>query len=486
MLRRGDRVDTTMRMSLDMRRVMMYDPAYSNPHANNKPKHPVLTTICTEQIKYKTLAWPMVSVLMIAEIVSNGMLSLPSSLAVVGTAPGIILIIFLGVFATYTSWLLVKFKIKHPEVHNMGDAGMILFGVLGREILAFGTVIFAVFATGGQLLAGQIAISALSDNSICPLLGAGTFPLFFFFLPDSVEWRRYADPEYPGIYALFTLAMSFPRTLDYMSWFSVASCISILVAGIIGMVGAGTNPQPGRTVNAVQSSTFYDAFISITNPVFAYAGHFMFFVMISEMRRPQDAMKAAYTLQGFATTYYAIFAGVVYAFIGNNVASPAFSSLDTKWQKASYGAALFNFWIAGSLYAHTASKLVFVRLFRNSIHLHSHTLTGWGTWTLLILIFNTAAFVLAVGVPIFNYLIGIAASLFAAWFTYGIAGMFWLHDTWHFGAGWRTLRKKWVQTSLAVLTVLAGAFICVAGMYVTIRAIVLAYRSGELQAPFSC
>lgn len=125
------------------------------------------------QIKYKTLSWPFVAVLMIAEIVSNGMLSLPSSLAVVGIVPGLILIVFLGVFATYTSWLLVKFKMNHPEVHNMGDAGKILFGVLGREVLALGTVIFAVFATGGQLLAGQLAITALSDGKVCPLLGAG-------------------------------------------------------------------------------------------------------------------------------------------------------------------------------------------------------------------------------------------------------------------------------------------------------------------------
>lgn len=135
----------------------------------------MLMSVGCIQIKYKTLGWPMVAVLMIAEIVSNGMLSIPSAIAVVGMVPGLILTVFLGVFATYTSWLLVKFKMRHPEVHNMGDAGKILFGWFGRELLALGTIIFAVFATGGQLLAGQIAISALSNNSICPLLGAGTF-----------------------------------------------------------------------------------------------------------------------------------------------------------------------------------------------------------------------------------------------------------------------------------------------------------------------
>jgi amino acid permease len=52
---------------------------------------------------------------MVAEIVSNGMLSLPSSLAVVGAVPGAIIIVFLGVFATFTSYLLIQFKLRHPE-----------------------------------------------------------------------------------------------------------------------------------------------------------------------------------------------------------------------------------------------------------------------------------------------------------------------------------------------------------------------------------
>ena len=128
------------------------------------------------------------------------------------------------------------------------------------------------------------------------------------------------------------------------------------------------------------------------------------------MRRPQDAMKAAYTLQFTATTYYVVFAAITYVYLGSTVASPSFSSLPPVWQKAAYGVALPNFLIAGSLYAHTASKIVFVRIFRHSKHLHSHTVLGWGVWALSIFVMNGTAFVLAVGVPIFNYLIGTAAS----------------------------------------------------------------------------
>ena len=67
------------------------------------------------QIQYKTLSWPLVAVLMIAEIVSNGMLSLPSSLAVVGLVPGIVVIVFLGAFGLFTAWVLIQFKLRHPQ-----------------------------------------------------------------------------------------------------------------------------------------------------------------------------------------------------------------------------------------------------------------------------------------------------------------------------------------------------------------------------------
>ena len=133
------------------------------------------------------------------------------------------------------------------SVHTMGDAGYILFGPLGREVLSAGTVIFAIFATGGQLLAGQIALAYLSDNKLCLML-------------------------YTGIFTIPTILCSLPRTLDRLSWLSIPSVISIMVAGLVGMIGAGLNPIDGRVVDLFVSTDFVTAFISITNPVFAYAG----------------------------------------------------------------------------------------------------------------------------------------------------------------------------------------------------------------------
>lgn len=275
-----------------------------------------------------------------------------------------------------------------------------------------------------------------------------------------------------------------------LSWLSAVATFSIVVASIVAMAGAGVNPTPGRTYEIAKASNFYVAFSSVANPVFAYAGHFMFFPLVSEMADPTQAPKAAWCLQTVATTFYVVFAVVTYVYLGDNVPSPAYSGLSTVWAKAAWGLAIPNLLVAGALYNHTAAKIVFIRIFRGSRHLHDNTVVGWIVWTSLVIFMTGVAFVLATGIPIFGYLVGIAAALFASWYTYGIAGAFWIHDTF-FGYnfrddGWEALARRPFMTAVNVLTFLAGAFICIGGLYVFIKGIAEAYSSGAVGAPFSC
>ena len=48
-----------------------------------------------------------------------------------------------------------------------------------------------------------------------------------------------------------------------------------MIAGIVGMAAAGAYPAADRQVSATAPTNFYNAFVAVTNPVFAYAGHFM-------------------------------------------------------------------------------------------------------------------------------------------------------------------------------------------------------------------
>ncbi|KAK5006681.1 hypothetical protein LTR60_005908, partial [Cryomyces antarcticus] len=124
----------------------------------------------------------------------------------------------------------------------MGDAGMILLGPIGREVLSAGTILFAIFVVGGQLIAADAALGSLSDNRLCLL------------------W-------YTGIFAIPTLLLSLPRALNMsLSWLSAVATFSILVSSIVAMVGAGIERTPDRTVSVAVGSDFYTAFASITNP----------------------------------------------------------------------------------------------------------------------------------------------------------------------------------------------------------------------------
>lgn len=86
----------------------------------------------------------------------------------------------------------------------------------------------------------------------------------------------------------------------------------------------------------------------------------------------------------------------------------------------------------------------------------------------------------------FSFLAGIAAALFASWFTYGLAGVFWWHDTHFLGhhrawkggqdspRGWRAVKRHKIQFGLAVAAIVSTMFICVAGTYAIIKGIVVA------------
>jgi hypothetical protein len=71
------------------------------------------------EVKYRTMAWWQAAVTMIAETISLGILSLPSVLAAIGLVGGLILVIGLGIIATYTGYVLGQFKLAYPHIHNM-------------------------------------------------------------------------------------------------------------------------------------------------------------------------------------------------------------------------------------------------------------------------------------------------------------------------------------------------------------------------------
>ncbi|KAI0950224.1 hypothetical protein AcV7_008761 [Taiwanofungus camphoratus] len=413
-------------------------------------------------IKYRTMVWWKAAALMLAETVSLGILSIPSVFASLGMVAGIILVVGLGAIATATGYLIGLFKLRYPHVHNMADAGYILAGPIGREVLGAAQVIFLVFVCGSHVLTGLIAFDTITAGASC-----------------SVLWA--------GVSAIICLVLTVPRTLNGISYLSVASFTSIVTAVLITMIGVGVKGHQGGVTTHVDL-TFASAFLSVTDVIFAYAGHVSFFTFIAEMERPEDFSKALYCLQIADTTLYLIVGIVVYAYAGSNTISPALGNTGTVLRKIAYGIALPTIMIAGVINGHVCAKLIFVRIFRRngqkSRHMTSHSWTGWLTWVGLCIAIWSLAFVIAEVIPFFNDLLGVISSLFASWFTYGISGIFWFHLT-PPSERWSTPRQK-MKTVFWAFIILMGAFIMVAGLYASIDSIVQGYRAGTFPGPFTC
>ena len=59
--------------------------------------------------------------------------------------------------ATYAGYVIWQFKMKHRHIHSMGDAGMLLFGPVGREVCGIGALLFMIFIMGSHMIAGSRA-----------------------------------------------------------------------------------------------------------------------------------------------------------------------------------------------------------------------------------------------------------------------------------------------------------------------------------------
>ncbi|KAM0088313.1 hypothetical protein ACP6JD_008360 [Aspergillus fumigatus] len=317
------------------------------------------------EVKYKVMKWWQCGLLMVAETVSLGVLSLPAAVAGLGLVPSVILLVSLGIIATYTGYVLGQFKLQYPWVHNMGLAGEVVFGSWGREILGAAQMLLLVFIMASHILTFVIAMNTLTDHGTCSIV-FGVAGLIVSFI------------------------LSLPRTLAKMSWLSLNS---------------NSNPTNWHA-----------------------AGHAAYFGLMAELKDPRDFPKALMLLQSVDVCLYIIAAIVIYVYGGDEIASPALGSADPLISKVAYGIALPTIIIAGVINGHVAIKYVYLRIFANKKErIHKRDWVAVSSWVAIALSLWTVAWIIAEAIPVFSNLLSLITALFASWFTYGLSGIFWLY-----------------------------------------------------------
>lgn len=204
---------------------------------------------------------------------------------------------------------------------------------------------------------------------------------------------------------------------------------------------------------------------------------------MSEMKNPKDFSKAVNWCMGFVGAAYLSFSLVVYKYCGKWVASPSLGSAGPLVKKIAYGIGIIGLCVSGALYVHVSAKYVFVRILRNSRHLQSNSAVHWGTWFGTVAGISIVSFLIASGVPIFNYLLALAGSLAFAPLALGLPGWLWIHDHANYYKG--TILQR-IMYLLHILLILLSVFLTIGGTYGVIAQINIAYRDGTIGSAFSC
>ncbi|QQK46435.1 Glycerol-3-phosphate dehydrogenase, mitochondrial [Penicillium digitatum] len=410
-------------------------------------------------VKYKTMVWWQAGMIMIAETISLGILALPKALAVLGLIPGVLAILGAGIISTYTAYTIGQFKCRHVQVHSMADAGELLMGRTGRTTLDVAQLIFFVLVMGSHVLTFSIMMNVLTEHSTCTII-------------FSVV----------GLLASFLLTL--PRRLERLSHISSLSFVSIVGAVLTGMIGVTLVKQGPVHVPAFSPSPkLHDACLAIANIIFAYAGHVAFFTLFSELKELHDFPKALALLQMSEMILYTVSAIVIYAYVGPTVSSPALNSAGHLFRKISYAIAIPTIVIGGVVNAHVAVKFIYVRVFRGTNSMHSQSFMARLAWAAISAALWISSWIITEGIPVFNDVLGLASSLFASWFSFGLPGLFWLYlnrNCWFL-----TWRQR-VLFGFNIFLVFLGFLICIVGLYSSIRSIFHNLRESVGGGSFSC
>ncbi|OJJ42299.1 hypothetical protein ASPZODRAFT_1502128 [Penicilliopsis zonata CBS 506.65] len=393
----------------------------------------------TAEVKYRTMKWWHCGMLMIAENVSVGILSLPSAVATLGMVPAAIVILFVSALSWYTGYEIGQYKLRHPEIHSMGDAGELLMGPIGREILGLGQLLFLIFLMASNILTFNILMNVLTGHGACTLV-------------FSVV----------GLIICFLGAL--PRTMDKVYIMSVVSFVSVFTATLVTMIAAGVESKGHITIHATTDVSFRDGFLAVTNIIFAYLAHVAYFGFMSETEDPRTFNKSLAMLQIIDTVLYLVSALIIYRYVGPNVSSPAISSLSPLMSKIAWGLAIPTTILSGVVLGHVACKYIYVRLFRGSDKMHTRSLLSIGTWVAICIGVWVVSWVVAESIPVFNDLLSLISALFGSWFSFGLPAIFWFHM--NRGRYFKTFQKTCM--TIVNIGVLACAIaICVLGLYVS-------------------
>ena len=418
-------------------------------------------------MKFKKLGWKKLTVCLIVEAIALGSLSIPSAFATLGMVPGVLLCVGLGLIAIYTSYVVGQVKLRYPAVDHYSDAVRLIWGRFGYELSGVMFALFLILLVGSHTLTGTIAwFRIVNETSTCALVWSVVSAILLFLLALPPTFSEFAILGY----------------IDFVS-IIVAIMITIIATGIEaagkpgGLAAVDWSPWP------TAGTTFYEAFLATTNIIFAYSFAVCQFSFMAEMHTPKDYVKSIWALGLIEIFIYTVTGALIYAFVGNDVGSPALLSSGLTVSRVAFGIALPVIFISGSIIGTVAGRYIIERAFPNSPIRYIYNKRGWLVWVALITGITVIGWIIAEAVPFFNALLGLISSLFISGFTFYFPALFWfqLLKEGKWNSGWKNIALSIVNA----LCLIIGLLVLVCGTYASVEDIITQYTKGSVRGSFS-
>lgn len=413
--------------------------------------------------KFHRLGWKRLTVVLIVEAIALGSLSIPSAFADLGMVAGVIVCVGIGMIAIYTSYVVGQVKLRFPHISHYADAGGMLMGKFGYELVGAMFALQLLFLTGSHTLTGAIAFGNITDN------GNGLCSIVFAVVS-----------------AIILLLLAVPPSFAEVAILGYIDFASIIIAIGITIIGTGVEAARGEITQSDWSAwprdglTFVEAFVSIGNIVFAYSFAVCQFSFMDEMHTPRDFVKSIWALGIIEIIIYTVTGALIYAFVGQSVQSPALLSAGPVLSRVAFGIALPVIFISGSINTTVMARYIHGRYYKDSVIRFINTKMGWITWLALITIITIAAWVIAEAIPFFSDLLSICSCLFISGFTFYFPAWMWFklvkEGKWY-------ERKNLMLAVVNAIVFVIGIVVLVCGTYASIADIVSSFLSFRSPPP---
>ncbi|KAI1842082.1 hypothetical protein JX265_013923 [Neoarthrinium moseri] len=415
---------------------------------------------------FSRLGWKRLTVVLIVEAIALGSLSIPAAFASLGMVAGVITTIGLGLVAIYTSYIVGQVKLKFPDVKHYADAGRLMLGRVGYEIVGVMFCLQLIFLVGSHTLTGTIAFQNITENGTCSIV-------------------------FGVVSAVILLALAVPPSFAEVAVLGYIDFVSIIVAILITMIATGvesSNAEGGLAAVSwsawpKENLTFAEAFVAITNIIFAYSFAVCQFSFMDEMHTPRDYVKSIWALGLIEIVIYTLTGALVYAFVGEDVKSPALLSAGSLMSKVAFGVALPVIFISGSINTTVVARYIHGRIFKNSYIRFINTKMGWITWLALITLITIIAWVIAEAIPFFSDLLSISSALFISGFTFYFPAILWFM---HIREGSCFAKKNLLKTAVNFMVLLIGLVTLAGGTYSAIQDIMDQFAANSVRGAFTC